>query len=365
MNKTSNQGTTFKIEWNADMTKLYQNVRMEGEESRSFISKGRCKECWGGLIGRKNEDGIFTGIRCRVCEKILEGEEANVEKERMSREASTNLMNMCFGDNARYQDGIFLEKLIPDMERLESEEFRKRILAARAQKPERETITRHSFPAGSAGLLYMQANLLIEGVGYVLDPLYSSIIEFDNFYIRDDGSTITQIPTDEEEIKKNPKYYEHRLYKKLGVVMANAMISAFACELAMKALSMTCNDVASKSHDLFDLYEALPKQSCKRMEIDFPGIRTVMQKGKQTFGTWKYLEKNMAEKAMQAMIDLEQVRALGKAARVILDEAETMGLSGGVQVKGERKGKKIGTRMIYDDNITVNINGVEAPPRCK
>ena len=228
---------TFKIEWNANMDKLYQNVRMEGSDPMSFISKGRCKECWGGLRGRTDEGGRFTGIRCLVCGKMLEGDEAHIEQERMSSEAGTNIMNMYFGFLAKYQDGIFVEKLIPYMERLTSEEFQKRIKVAKLQKPKRNMLTRHSFPAGSAGMLIMQAKLLIEGVGYVLEPHDDSIIEFDDFDIQDDGSMSVPIKTYEEELKMNPNHLELVLQTKLGSVMADAMISAFACELVMIGMS--------------------------------------------------------------------------------------------------------------------------------
>ena len=205
-----------------------------------------------------------------------------LNKKECLKEAGMNLMNMCFGLSPKYHDGIFVEKLIPNMERLSSKEFQKRILAARSQKPKRNTLTRHSFPAGSAGLLFMQAKLFMEGVGYVLDPRDSSIIEFDDFDIHDDGSTTVHISTDEKELKMDPYYHEHRLQEKLGSVMTDAMISAFACELAMKAISMTCDDEAHKDHDLLNLYKALPNESKERMEADFPDIETVMQKGKQT-----------------------------------------------------------------------------------
>ena len=353
---------TFKIEWNANMDTLYRNVRMGGSDPMSFISKGRCKECWGALRGRTDEGGRFTGIRCLVCGKMLEGDEAYIEQERMSSEAGTNIMNMYFGSLAKYQDGIFVEKLIPCMERLKSEEFQKRIRVAKSQKPKPNTLTRHSFPAGSAGMLIMQAKLLIEGVGYVLDPRNGSIIEFNDFDIHDDGSMSVPIKTYEEELKMNPNHLELVLQTKLGSVMADAMISAFACELVMKGISLTCDDEAKKEHDLMTLYEALSNESKKRIETDFPGIETVMQMGKQTFGTWRYFEKNLGGQAIQTMIDLKQVRALGKAARVLLDEAETMGLSGEIQVKGKRKGQKVGERMLYRDNINISVTGTESPP---
>ena len=192
---------TFKIEWNANMDKLYQNVRMEGSDPMSFISKGRCKECWGGLRGRTDEGGRFTGIRCLVCGKMLEGDEAHIEQERMSSEAGTNIMNMYFGFLANTRTGYLLKNLFRIWKDSRVRNFRSGIKVAKLQKPKRNMLTRHSFPAGSAGMLIMQAKLLIEGVGYVLEPHDDSIIEFDDFDIQDDGSMSVPIKTYEEEIK--------------------------------------------------------------------------------------------------------------------------------------------------------------------
>lgn len=46
------------------------------------------------------------------------------------------------------------------------------------------------------------------------------------------------------------QFRERRLLRNLGETLTAAMISAFACELAMKAISLTVNDQALKTHDL-------------------------------------------------------------------------------------------------------------------
>ena len=43
-----------------------------GDEGR-FGLKGRCRRCWGGLIGKTDAGHEATAIRCRVCDIILEG----------------------------------------------------------------------------------------------------------------------------------------------------------------------------------------------------------------------------------------------------------------------------------------------------
>ena len=62
------------------------------------------------------------------------------------------------------------------------------------------------------------------------------------------------------------------------------MIAAFACELALKAISLTCTDEASKSHDLLDLFDHLPRESRDRIEADFSTIRDVLTENRGTFG---------------------------------------------------------------------------------
>ena len=39
--------------------------------------------------------------------------------------------------------------------------------------------------------------------------------------------------------------------------MAQAMTAAFACELVMKAICLTCKDEAKQTHDLLDLNDGL------------------------------------------------------------------------------------------------------------
>ena len=89
--------------------------------------------------------------------------------------------------------------------------------------------------------------------------------------------------------------------------MARGMMSAFACELAMKAISLTVNDEAQRHHDLLRLYRGLPESSRQRLEFDFPNIPNVMKSGRHRFGKWRYFESGKKE-ALKAIIDsdLEQ-----------------------------------------------------------
>ena len=54
--------------------------------------------------------------------------------------------------------------------------------------------------------------------------------------------------------------------KRLGSTMTIAMMSAFACELAMKAIRLTRMDEFRKSHDLWQLFQDLSEDSKARMK---------------------------------------------------------------------------------------------------
>ena len=60
-------------------------------------------------------------------------------------------------------------------------------------------------------------------------------------------------------VSDDPQFQERRLVRKMGRTLTAAMISAFACELAMKAIALTAKDEAAKSHDLDALYAELPR----------------------------------------------------------------------------------------------------------
>ncbi len=83
---TGKSGTigTVKIEWNLDFDNRWHEIKSIGQgdqkhtfgEEGRFRSKGRCKRCWGGLVGKVVAGDVPTAIRCRVCGILLEGDEA-------------------------------------------------------------------------------------------------------------------------------------------------------------------------------------------------------------------------------------------------------------------------------------------------
>ena len=149
----------------------------------------------------------------------------------------------------------------------------------------------------------------------------------------------------------------------MGATMVEGMISAFACELAMKAISLTCKDEAIKTHDLLDLFKDLPKESRLRISADYPDIVVLMEQARQVFGAWRYFENNVGERGMSAMIDMPRAHALGKAARVIIDEAEMVGLRGELEVNAKQDVREIGAARTYNYRINAKVTGGESPPK--
>ena len=66
---------------------------------------------------------------------------------------------------------------------------------------------------------------------------------------------------------------------------------------------------------------------------------------------------------MSAMIDTERAFALAKAARVLLDEAELMGLGYSVNIDATQEVTTIGDRRHMHVIHKMDTTGREAPPR--
>ena len=169
--------------------------------------------------------------------------------------------------------------------------------------------------------------------------------------------------SDFDKYKNGHKTREYELMKRLGSTMTIAMMSAFACELAMKAIRLTRMDEARKSHDLWQLYRDLPPDSKARIEEDFPEVGSVLKSARHTFDKWRYFEANVGGRGMSAMIDTDRAFALAKAARVLLDEVEMMGLGYSVKVEATRKVTKIDDRQNVHVKHHLSTTGTEAPPR--
>ena len=106
-----------------------------------------------------------------------------------------------------------------------------------------------------------------------------------------------------------------------------------------------------------------PKRAGAGITADFGEIEAVMEQGRQTFGNWRYFEQATEGKGMAAMIDIGRARALGEAARVILDEGAMMGLWGKLDL--DAKGNVRGTqeRRVHKQEFQATVTGGEWPPR--
>ena len=357
-----------KIEWNWDLDNRWHEMKSTGlgdekytfGEDGRFRLKGRCRRCWGGLIGKGTSEDVPSAIRCRVCGILLEGDEAREEYRRMLEQDASNTFQMALGFPPKYRDDArFVSKIFPYIDRQTAEEFHKRT-NAEAQKGSRGGwLTRREFPGGSAGFLFLQARALMSGVERL--PRELSVTRFSDIDVQDDGSARVHAPR--KNLSKDSKTSENELMQRLGSTMTIAMMSAFACELAMKAIRLTCMDEARKSHDLWQLFQDLPEDSKARMEDDFPEIGSVLQKGCSTFGKWRYFEASVSDYGMSAMIDTERAFVLPKAARVLLDEAERMGLGYSVDINSTQKVTTTGDRQDVHVIHKMHTKAMEAPPR--
>ena len=352
------QDTTKKLEWNIDMDSL--SCELEFADRGTARLPGRCKSCWGPLMGRSDEARAVTGIKCRVCGTTIQGEKAQDEEKRITNEATINLLNIRWGHCPEYGDGLFLRKVFPALERQEEDEIRRRISKRVAEGSKRDRLTRNSFPAGSPGFLYFQAKVLIAGVGDIYNLHDRFAMERDEYSFREDGS-VSVVDRSWEAMLQSAKGVEHMAMKQMGCFMSSAMLAAFACELAIKAICLTCKDEALKDHDLLDLYRDLPEPCRRRIEADYENIEEVVKEGRQTFGKWRYFECNIGEQGMRGMIDWERTFKMAKAARVILDEAEMVGLAGASTRKLNENVKARPGEKAFEQKIKLTIVGREAP----
>ena len=358
-----------KIEWDWDFDNRWHQMKSIGSgdekytfgEDGRFRLKGRCRRCWGGLIGKGASEDVPTAIRCRVCGILLEGDEATKEYRQMSEQDASNTFQMAWGFPPKYRgDARFVNKIFPYIDRQTTEKFHERT-NAEAQKGSRKGgwLTRREFPGGSAGFLFLQARALISGVERL--PRELSVARFWDIDVQDDGSTRVHVPR--KELSEDSKTSENELMKRLGSTMTLAMMSAFACELAMKAIRLTRMDEARKSHDLWKLFQDLSEDSKARMEEDFPEIGSVLKKERRTFGEWRYFEASVSGYGISAMIDTERAFVLAKAARVLLDEAELMGLGYSFDINTTQKVTTTGDRQDVDVIHKMHTTAREAPPR--
>ena len=324
------------------------------------VAKGRCVECWGRLIGRKADvDEGWAQVRCRVCDVMLQSADATLEVERMEREATLNLMNMRWGHLPKYrEDAVFVQKLFPHVSRQDGNEVNARIRRKMAEGGKKGFLTRSGFPPGAPGLLFVQAGIFMAGLERI--PFEMSVSGLDGIDLEDDGALVIPDPT--EKIREDPQYPEYALKQRMGSAMTAAMMGAFACELAMKAISLTIADEARKEHDLPSLFDGLPEASRKSVEADFGDLRSVIEESRHLFDKWRYFDSSIGGDTIQAMIDRKRSLRLGKAARVLLDEAETVGLTYRVTLDTNAQVRRRGEQTNYGFTEKLRVRTGESPP---
>ena len=359
-----NELGSVDIEWGVDMDTMSFTPTRSGASGPRINYRGRCQDCWGSLVGRIDEHRAWTGIRCRLCGETVEGTKAADEEHRLSTQLLSNVFRMEFGSCSTYDEGPFAFKVFPSLDRLTEEELRSRVAASISRitrSQDRSHLTRKAFPLGSAGWLFLQAKLLLSGAP--TEPSFHTrlTVGFPQVHFNDDGSVTARFDT--AGMSQDPDYDRQTMLNVLGSNMRDAMVSAFCCELAMKAICLTFEDIAPKSHDLHDLFTHLPEQSQARVKADHSEIEAVLLRERQTFGAWRYFERDAEAKAMGVMINPTKASELGRAARVILDEAEIMGLSGRISLDTRQRVREDRGSRSYDNTIDAGVRGTEWPPR--
>jgi len=338
------ESSTSTVVWTQEFEfTLTPSGSQAGKEEEMKV-KGRCTACWGGLaLSGEGENHVVSHIKCYVCKKKLAGEDAADEYRRVLKEAVHNAFRTSVGLPPTHEGGPFVGKSFPHLLSLTEDEVRERIASRVEPTHPRKWLTRRDFPLGTAAYLYLQARLLVAAVNDMYASHDEAIIKFRKAK-----------PTDD------PRQNERDLYQRLGSTMTRGMMSAFACELLMKAVSLTVSDKARKTHDLLCLYKCLPDSSRQRLEIDFPDIANVMREGRHRFGEWRYFESGKKE-ALTAIIDTSLEQALGKVARVMLDEAEIVGLRGGIDMKARRDVTDHGDKTEVHHQFHATMKGAENP----
>ena len=212
------------------------------------------------------------------------------------------------------------------------------------------------------GNLYMQAKILISGVRVVYSVHGTSMTEHEIVDLEDGGFKLG-LTKSAGKMVQDPQYQEFKMMGRLGCQMSAAILAAFACELVMKAISLTCKDEASRTHDLLDLYQDLPEDSRRRVAVDYEAIADVMEEGRHIFGRWRYFENNAGPEALRGMVDLGRTLRLAKAARVLLDEAMLVGLYGGAKMNAREKVRVEGPTEEYEQEVKLTIKAGESPRR--
>ena len=283
----------------------------------------------------------------------------------MQREAEENLPQARVGLPSKYrQEAKFVLKLMPDMDRNKAA-FDQRVRDQLAETRQKRRLDRQDFEPGAAGYLYGQARAFLSALESL--PSETDAIALSDFDFGEPQTVCAEKSPDNSAVRVSGELsVRHRqpaareLMARMGTTMVAAMAAAFACEVGMKAILITRLDGAKKTHDLLELYEALPSDSRKRLEADLPRMAGVLADSRHAFGKWRYFEQNVGADAMLALVNTRRVRDLGKAARVIVDECVIAGLQCEFQVRQEDRVVVDQGQWNHSQSIRLEVTSDEA-----
>ena len=151
----------MQIEWNWDLDEQETHISniAVGDREHTLVEegrfrlKGRCRHCWGGLIGKQDiEKHEVLAIRCRVCGLLLEGDAVREEYQCMSMESGLNILGLLTGIGLKYRgDATFVQKIFQNIERLSSEELYLRVSDKVRETSKSGQLSRSSLQLGPRG----------------------------------------------------------------------------------------------------------------------------------------------------------------------------------------------------------------------
>lgn len=150
----------------------------------------------------------------------------------------------------------------------------------RHSAPKRGWLTRHGFSEGAPSYFYLQAVELMTAVECL--PRLDSVGRFPK---ADVGREMASVRMEEflEPVTEDPEFLERETMRRLGTTMSSGVLSAFACELALKAICLTVTGEAKKSHDLVVLYGGLPRGSRDRITADLSDMDEIIEESRHLF----------------------------------------------------------------------------------
>ena len=333
--------------------------------ARAVETSGRCANCWGTVEEEKDAGGRWVRIACRICERAVDGGEAQREADQMRREAELNMPGARTGRGSKYrEDALFVVKVLPDMDR-DTVAFDARVAASKTGGTKGRKLCRRKFRPGTPGYLYAQARIILSGLENLSGEMSAiALSDFDFGAPRIESVEAALADGSPQASLRVPathrKPTDRTLLARMGTTLVAGMTASFACEVGMKAILLTRRDEAEMTHDLLDLYQALPDDSRERMEADFAGIGDVFERYRQSFGKWRYFEESVGQEAMTGLVDTDRVWELGKAARVIVDECVIAGLDFDVEIDAEFDGEWVGNRSSLKTKVGLSVTGREA-----